>query len=365
MSILFVGFSLRSNAGGIERYLSTILKQLKKRGYTIYVYVMHDSGTDQDPDFIYLNNEVKKIKFFDRFLLGFRIGSYLRKNNIKIDIFLCGHIFLFNRCELISRSIKVKYDLFVYGIDCWGNRFRERMHQMKSLRKVVSISSFTTEQLRKQDFNGEIVYFPPLVEHLPDRIQYNISNEKIILLTVARLDPNEMYKGHDAVIKSLKSVQKDFTNFEYWIVGRGKDMDRLKALTAELDVVNEVKFFGFVEDAKLAEIYEQADIFIMPSRVSLDPDKLEGEGFGIVFTEAALYEKALIGPDTGGSIDIINHNVNGLTCDPTNTEQIAKCIVTLAKDPALRKKLGENARNKVLNQFTINQFDQYFKSILQ
>lgn len=363
MNILFVGFSLRNNAGGIERYLSTILKELKKRGFIIYVYVMHD--TDQDPDFIYLNNEVKKLKFLDRLLLGFRIGRYLRKNNIKIDLFFSGHIFLFNRCELISRSIKVKYDLFVYGIDCWGNRFRERFPRMKSLRKVISISSFTTEQLRKQEYTGDIVYFPPLVENLPDRMHQNISNENIILLTVARLDPSEMYKGHDAVIKSLKSVQKTFRNFEYWIVGRGKDMDRLKALTTELDLVNEVKFFGFVEDARLAEIYEQADIFIMPSRVSLDPNKLEGEGFGIVFTEAALYEKALIGPDTGGSVDIIDHNINGLTCDPTNTEQIAKCILTLANDSALRKKLGENARNKVLNKFTINQFDQYFKPVLQ
>ncbi|HEY9004641.1 MAG TPA: glycosyltransferase family 4 protein [Ohtaekwangia sp.] len=363
MNILFIGFSLRSNAGGIERYLSTILKQLKKRGFTIFVYVMHDA--DQDPDFIYLNNEVKKIKFFDRFLLGFRIGNHLRKKGIKIDLFFCGHILLFNRSELISRSIGVKYDLFVYGIDCWGNRFREPLHQMKSLRKVISISSFTTEQVRKQEFGGEIIYFPPLVENLPERIQHNISHDKIILLTVARLDPNEMYKGHDAVIKSLKSVQKHFSNFEYWIVGRGKDMDRLKTLANELDLENEVKFFGFVDDVKLAEIYEQADIFIMPSRVSLDPNKLEGEGFGIVFTEAALYEKALIGPDTGGSVDIIDHNINGLACDPTNTEQIATCILTLVNDPALRKRLGENARNKVLNQFTINQFDQYFNPILQ
>lgn len=363
MNVLFFGHTLRSNAGGIERYTSTILKELKKRGYTIYVYVLNEG--DEDPDYYYINKHVKKRRFTDKFLFGYRINQYLKKEHITINIFFCGHLYLVHFCELISKRIRVKYHLFVYGIDCWGVRFREASHKMKSMDKVISISSFTTEQVRKQGYSGEVVYFPPLVE-VPEKIAVNnlLANEKVILLTVGRLDVSEQYKGQDSVIRAMQIVKEKFATIEYWIVGRGNDNERLKLLAKELKLEDSVKFLGFVDDKTLSEINQKADIFIMPSKVSLNPEKLEGEGFGIVFIEAALYQKALIGSNIGGSTDIIDNEVNGLTCDPQSIEDIARCILKLATDRQLRQKLGKNALAKVQSNFSLQQFDHYFKPLI-
>ncbi len=363
MNVFFFGFNLRSNAGGIERYTSTILKELIKRGHTIYVYVLSEG--DENPEFVYINKHVKKIRFIDKVLFGYRVNQFLKKQNIKIDVFFCGHLFLIKPCELISRQIGVKYHLFVYGIDCWGNRFKESSARMRSLDKVVSISSFTTEQLRKQGYNGEVVYFPPLIE-VPemDAIIDHHENDKIILLTVGRLDVAEQYKGQDSVIQALHLVKKSFQDIEYWIVGRGNDSERLKTLANKLGLEDDVKFLGFVDDKTLTEINQKADIFIMPSKVSLEPSKLEGEGFGIVFIEAALYEKALIGSNIGGSTDIIDNNVNGVTCDPQDVEDIASSILKLTSNRQLRLELGKKARTKVLQKFSIQQFDEYFKPLI-
>jgi glycosyltransferase involved in cell wall biosynthesis len=364
MNILFFGYSVKSTAGGAERYCYNILKELSKRGHKIYIYTV--SAADEDPDFIYLNKYVKRIKYVDRFLLGRRIAGYLKKENVQIDLFLSGHLFLYEKCEQLSRQLGVPYDLFVYGIDCWGGRFAERMAGMKNLRKVISISSFTTEQVRKEGWKGDVVYFPPLIDTatLPELPQHALApTGKMVLLTVGRLDAAEQYKGHDAVIRALEIVRREIPNIAYWIAGRGNDMPRLEALAQEKKVDDCTTFWGFVDAPKLAELYAQSDIFIMASRVSLDPNKLEGEGFGIVFTEAALYDKALIGPNTGGSMDIIDHEVNGLTCDPEDVEAIAATIIRLAKDEALRKRIGQNAKQKTLENFTINQFDRYFKDV--
>lgn len=363
MNILFVGYSVQRSAGGAERYCYNFLKELSNRGHTIYAYTM--SVADQGPDFVSLNNVIPRMRYIDRLLLGYRVARYLNRNNIQIDLFINGHLFLYRTCEWISRKIGRKYHLFVYGIDCWGGRFRERMGNMKHLKKVVSISSFTTQQVRNEGYTGEIAYFPPLLDTSSHKDpQPQAPTNRIILLTVGRLDAAEQYKGHDSVISVLEIVRQQVPEIAYWIVGRGNDMPRLQALAREKKVDDCTIFWGFVDAPKLAELYGQSDIFIMPSRVSLDPAKLEGEGFGIVFTEAALYGKALIGPDRGGSMDIIDHDVNGITCNPEDVQSIAASIIRLAKDEALRKELGRNAKAKTQEKFTLHQFDHYFKSVL-
>ncbi len=244
------------------------------------------------------------------------------------------------------------------------------MPKMKHLKQVVSISSFTTEQVVKQGYTGKVVYFPPLLDvaalqpHNDGMGHGSNDTGKTVLLTVSRLDAAEQYKGQDSVIRALAVVRQTVPAMEYWIVGRGNDMDRLKKLAADLDVADAVRFWGFVSDQELRDIYRQSDIFIMTSRVSLNPDKLEGEGFGIVFTEAALYEKALIGPNTGGSMDIIDDGINGVTCDPEDVNDIARSIIKLSGDPELRRQMGRKAKEKTLSNFTVNQFDQYFKQLL-
>lgn len=368
MNIFFLGYSTSKNAGGAERYCYNILRALADRGHKVYLYVFHDG--EEDPDFVYVNRHIPRNRVIDKFFLGNRVQSFFKSQGVSIDIFINGHIFLYDKAELISRKIGINYDLFVYGIDCWGDRFRERMPKMQHLKQVVSISSFTTEQVVKQGYTGKVVYFPPLLDmaafqpHMDAVAAEAMPTGKTILLTVSRLHAEERYKGQDTVIRALAEVRKTLPNLEYWIVGRGNDMDRLKRLAVNENVADAVKFWGFVSEQELRDIYRQSDIFIMTSRVSLNPDKLEGEGFGIVFTEAALYEKALIGPNTGGSMDIIDDGINGVTCDPEDVQDIARSIVRLSGDPELRRQMGKRAKEKTLSQFTLNQFDQYFKPLL-
>lgn len=369
MNILFIGFSVKNNAGGIERYTSTILKGYKARGHNIYVYVLDNPAPhDRNNDFVYISDFIKRDTLADKVLFELRFRRYVRRNGLRFDLVLNGHIFITSLSERIAKVLGMPYSLFVYGIDAWGTRFSDWSKKMTRLKSVISISSFTTSQVRAQGYKGRVIYFPPLLENTSavDLLAGNLKEkDKTILLTVARLDQNEQYKGHDAVIKALAMLKGEFTNLEYWIVGKGNDMPRLQKLAAECGVESIVRFFGFVSDEDLQTIYCKTHIFIMPSRVSLDPAKLEGEGFGIVFTEAALYENALIGPVTGGSTDIITDKVNGLTCDPLDFAQLADLIRHLVRDPAYRARLGENAKNNVLANFTMQQFDKYAKELLE
>jgi len=179
------------------------------------------------------------------------------------------------------------------------------------------------------------------------------------------LSHKEKYKGHDVVISALKIVADSIAGIRYRIVGTGDDESRLRALAREEGVANIVDFAGFVSDDELAFAYADCDVFVMPSRVSLDPAKPEGEGFGIVFLEAALQEKPLIGPKEGGPTDIINDGVNGYLVDPRNPQELADRIIRLARDPALCATMGRAARQTVLAKFTTAQLDEYLAPVLE
>jgi len=362
MNIFYLGYSLQESSGGIENYTFTILEYLQKQGHNIYVYTVNGQNKK------FSNISFKKNKYIDRFFLGKRVASKLSTNNVTMDLYLCGHLYLAKHMEQIVKNTNSTYDLFVYGIDCWAGRFEQRLTKLKHLNKIISISSFTSEQIKKQGFKGEIVYVPPVLntDKFPD-LDIEKDSSRVNFITVGRLSSLEQYKGHDKVIEAVDILVNKFNikNIQYRIVGKGDDKERLEDKVKSLNLNNYVKFYGFVLDSELPKVYAQSDVFIMPSNVSLDPAKPEGEGFGIVFTEAAMYELALIGPNSGGSTDIIDDGINGLECNPLSAEDIAEKMKTLVESEHLRNKFGKKAKEKVLKNFTLNQLDKYLDRVIK
>ncbi len=91
MNIFFFGYSVKKNAGGAERYCYNILKALADRGDKVYLYVLHDA--DEDPDFIYVNKHLPRNRFVDKFFLGHRVQSFLRRRVLRSTFLLMATFF--------------------------------------------------------------------------------------------------------------------------------------------------------------------------------------------------------------------------------------------------------------------------------
>lgn len=361
MNIFYLGHSLEKNSGGIEKYTYTVLKNLEILGHKIIVCTVNNECKN------FSNLSIKRIKYFDKFLLGTLISKRLYDKYPKIDVFLCGHLFLARHMETITKKYHKKYKLFVYGIECWGGRFQECYSHLGNIDKIISISSFTTTQIRKQGFDGQIVYLPPTVElNNSPPIKKDKYKDKISFITVSRLSASERYKGHDKVIEAMGIIINKYKieNIEYLIVGKGDDELRLRTIVKELNLEKYVEFYGFVSSQDLTLLYSKSDVFIMPSHVSLNPAKPEGEGFGIAFIEAAMHELPLIGPDDGGSKDIIVNKVNGLECNPMLPNDIAKKMMILIENATLRRDYGKNSKQIVIERFTTNKPKEFYEKIL-
>ena len=170
-----------------------------------------------------------------------------------------------------------------------------------------------------------------------------------VLLTVARLDE---HKGHDRVIEALPAILQEFPQLRYVLVGPGQqDWPRLRRLAQELGVASQVEYRGPVPESELYQAYQRANLFIMASREV--PNRLDlVEGFGLTFLEAAALGLPSVAGDSGGVPDAVEHEVSGLLVDPTSAPAIAQAVIRLLKDEPLRQRLGHQARQRALAEFT-------------
>ena len=125
-------------------------------------------------------------------------------------------------------------------------------------------------------------------------------------ITVGRMNAFERYKGFDRVIRAFAELSRHPSHAGQGLVlvGDGTDRGYLVSLATELGVSEAVSFVGSVSDAQLVGLYRGANVMVLASQpVAGDP--FSGEGFGLVFLEAAAVGTPSIGVDAAGSADAV------------------------------------------------------------
>jgi glycosyltransferase involved in cell wall biosynthesis len=168
---------------------------------------------------------------------------------------------------------------------------------------------------------------------------------KRVLLTVGRLDAAERYKGFDEVLEVLPQLPEDVV---YMIAGGGNDATRLQKKAYDLGVAKRVVFTGLFSDEEKADLYNLADVYVMPSR---------GEGFGFVFLEAMACGLPVIGSKLDGGREALRNGELGLLVDPTNPAEIRAAIVETLRSSERRIPAG-------LDYFSFEKFAERSRAIL-
>jgi phosphatidylinositol alpha-1,6-mannosyltransferase len=156
------------------------------------------------------------------------------------------------------------------------------------------------------------------------------------LITVARMQM--AYKGHDTIIRALPEIRERVPDVRWVVVGDGSLREDLGRLAAELGVEDAIEFAGHVSDSERDRMLGEADVFAMPSRL---PEGGGGEGFGIVFLEAACHGLPVVAGNVGGAVDAVVDGETGLLVDPTDPPAVAGAVIRLLTDPGLAERLGQ------------------------
>ena len=116
----------------------------------------------------------------------------------------------------------------------------------------------------------------------------------------------------------------------------------LENLIEQQGLSKQVVFCGRVTDQTLADLYQLADIFVMPNR-DLGNDI---EGFGAVFLEAASFGLPIIAGKNGGVMEILTDKVNALLVDSDDSQALFGALSKLLSDDKLAKALATAALSR-------------------
>ena len=162
--------------------------------------------------------------------------------------------------------------------------------------------------------------------------------EKIVLF-VGRL--TDRYKGADLLLDVLQRCREDIRLF---IAGDGRYAARIKSLCAKKELTHRVRFLGWLHGEELHRAYRQAMVMVMPS--------LWAEPFGLVGLEAMANGTPVIAFDVGGIPQWLRENVTGFLVPWLDTAAMAERINLLAGNPVLVKQMGLSGHHHVVSEFS-------------
>ncbi|OIJ62570.1 GT4 family glycosyltransferase PelF [Streptomyces mangrovisoli] len=173
-----------------------------------------------------------------------------------------------------------------------------------------------------------------------------------VLSWAGRVDP---IKDLETLIRAFALVREQLPGARLRLFGgtpRGGEAyrERCEALAAGLGAGDAVTFEGRVDDIK--DAYAAGNV-VMLSSIS--------EGFPFTLIEAMSCGRATVSTDVGGVREAVGDS--GLVVPPRDPAAMAAAALELLADPARRRAMGEAARLRVIEQFTLRQTVDAFRAI--
>jgi glycosyltransferase involved in cell wall biosynthesis len=209
---------------------------------------------------------------------------------------------------------------------------------------VVTISRYCADRI-------DAVVVPELIDLNAWRQLFRANpagpdEDRFTVLSVCRFYPR---KGLVTLLQAAAQLRHTIPRLEIRIVGNGPEYKRLRQICTGLRLDAVVNWLGDVSLAGLAQEYNRADVFCLPSLQ---------EGFGIVFLEAMAAGKPIVAVRAAAVPEVVRH---GILAEPENAESLAAGILQLYRNPDLCRSLTSAGRVDVEN-FDVHRVARLFLS---
>jgi glycosyltransferase involved in cell wall biosynthesis len=161
------------------------------------------------------------------------------------------------------------------------------------------------------------------------------------VLNVGRLAP---VKGQAVLIEAVAELRRRDVDVRATIVGAGPERQALERAIEYHGVGDAVDLTGAVGQDRIRELYAEADVFCLPSF---------REGLPFVAIEALAMELPVVATRIVGVPELIDDGVSGLLVAPGRVDELAYAIERLARDPELRRELGQAGRARVQRDYEL------------
>ena len=170
---------------------------------------------------------------------------------------------------------------------------------------------------------------------------------KPLLLSVGQLKEK---KGLHYLIDACQCLQQRGYTFECQIVGEGPLRSQLEAQIREAGLIDVVRLCGALPHAEVIEQLREASVFVLPCVLSANGDR---DGIPNALLEAMAMQLPVVSTPISGIPEVVSDGVNGLLVQAADAEALATALARLLGDAALRRELGLQGRQTVVEQFDV------------
>ncbi|MBP7275038.1 MAG: glycosyltransferase family 4 protein [Kiritimatiellae bacterium] len=380
MRLLFLTWNFPPNVGGIEYLVSNLWSGLRARGHALDVVTSHATMSGHADSCVH-RCPIRGLAGFVAYSLlrGFRQCAQRRP-----DVILCGSVVSAPAGWLLSRLFRRPWAMISYGSDVvHGGGLYQRVVRFLFRRAdlLLPISTHTATLLEAAGADaGRMVIIPPGVNTDAFRAPPSPRDPEVarmvegrrVLLSVGRLIPRKGVRPF--VEHAMPELARRFPDILLVLIGedagaslihRGGESVRgqIEQAVAARNLGRNVMLPGKVPDDRLLQWYYAAQLFILP--VIETPG--DTEGFGIVFSEAALAGMPIVASRCGGIIDAVEDGVSGILVPPGDYPAMIEAIAGLLSDEPRRIRMGEAAGARARRLFSwdtvVPQYEQALSAL--
>ncbi len=404
MRIVHVAPYYHPSVGGGETHLKVISEGLVQRGHHVTVLTRRHTSLSQRIDRTLRESEIINGVHVRRLPSHFLVSNLIHTivklpGGYRLLRALLGTSRLVNFPDsflsgALLATVRARPDLVV--VENWG--LPGVVWQFALLRnvqrvKLVWMALFHTEsRWSHSPFLAEMVNrydaMIALTEHERAFIRRQSGSDRPVYVVGAGVDPSAFAERHGARIRARYGLQGlpvvGYIGRIQWEKGvpqllaamdiLWQSNDRIRLLlagrmdheSAQLlaglsgDARSRIVVIGAFQEDEKPSLFDAIDVFVMPSLA---------ESFGIVYLEAWLCRRPVIGARTGAVACLINEGVDGLLADPADPSSLAAAIGSLMTDEERRRRLADAGYQKTLTCFTsdriADQIENVYRSVVE
>ena len=335
MKILLSAIPFDNGKSGIAVYIREVVRALERAGHDLTL-IVEDDGAKEFERFELIKIKKRNALFsmlYSLFILPWRINW--KKFDFCIRLAANRRVF----CRYPIYTIAVVHDLSQYHVPVKYDKFRMLYikkvlpHYVRKAQSIVAISQSTRNDLVKYwripEEKITVVYngFTP-----PEKV--DVEKKKQILY-ISRIE--HPGKNHLNLLKAFEQLPENLRN-EYTLVMPGAAWNGAETVfeyAKNSPCAEHFKFTGFVDCAKIPELYAESAMYIFPSHF---------EGFGLSLLEA-MHAGVPCGCSNNSSLGELGAGAAELF-DPSSPEEIAQCMEKILSNSDCQLELANKGRAK-------------------
>jgi len=228
---------------------------------------------------------------------------------------------------------------------------------------IVTLCNQVTEQAKQSMLNRFPIYQIPsgidteVYEPLdPEQCRslLGIPPGKKVLMFAA-LNLRHHWKGGDLLLKALQGLPESLKGETVLLL-----LGNRGGAIAESVGIQTIDLGYVMNDRLKAIAYSAADLFVSPTRA---------EAFGLVILESIACGTPAVAFGVGGVLDLVRPGITGYLAEPENAQDLRNGIVQLLEDEPLRNTMGQQGREIVLKEYTlelcVQRYVELYRQLLQ